>query len=340
MSARTVRMLAVLGVLLVLGGVYAGYELGYRRPAAALRERAAQIRSSIDRFADATASLSDRKARRAAIVAGTLGGDPLVVESRLRRLLSEMGDLAELRDVRVTHGRPEAQANPAAERGSKVDSTIRKGIEERASFSVIKAKLRGAGSLEAIASAVAAAESQPWLHRVDGVSIRPVGRDRASYEVTLDVTTMFVLGAAPEDDREPQVAATDPARLAALRSLWAVNPFVAPAPVAVVEATPVPAAEASGATDAPVVVVPPPPPYGGWRVSGVVDVGGVQAEVLLVSVDGTGGLMLRPGDRFHGLTCAGVSGEWALFDEAGVPERVAVAVGHTLDQRAVRPRGG
>lgn len=120
-----------------------------------------------------------------------LGAEQNVVEHRLRTLLSELSDKHGLEGVVVTHGRPRAAGNPADDRSSGVSRGLRRRLGERPDFAVVRGRVQGVGTLDEVVRTLAALRAQPWIHRVEGFSIEPEGKDREVFGLKADFATIF-----------------------------------------------------------------------------------------------------------------------------------------------------
>lgn len=253
-----------------------------------------------------------------------LGSDQAVVEHRLRGMLSEVAERNGLREVVVTHGRPRAVASPADERGSGVSRGFRRMLGERTDFAVVRGRVQGLGSLDGVVRAMADLRAQAWVHRIEGFTITPKGREGEVFELKADYATIFSPDLVDDGAPAPVLASATEPDIAALLALVSRAPFgFAEAPVAP------PPPPVIARNDPP---KPPPPPYDKWRVTGVLESlepgGGV--EVMLFRTDTSETRTLRVGQGVLGATLTAARGEEAWFDKDGTP--VVVRAGETLDQ--------
>jgi len=251
-----------------------------------------------------------------------LASAPVVVEHRLRGMLSELAERHGLAEIVVSHSRPKPAGNPADDRGSKVSRAFRRLLGRQTDFAVIQGRLQGIGTLEQIIETLADLRAQPWIHRVEGFTISPKGRDRTSFELKADYATIFAPDLVDSDREPPGIAHINESDLLALRAIAARSPFRFAEPM-------VP--EVVVAPEPVRVVVEPAPPYDKWRVTGVLetlDVGTV--EVMLARIDTGETKTLRIGQGILGATLTNAAGERAWFERDGLS--VVVRAGETLDQ--------
>ncbi len=256
-----------------------------------------------------------------------LGSQQAVVEHRLRGMLSEIGERNGLQEVVVTHGRPRAVSSPADERGSGISRGFRRLLGDRSDFAVVRGRVQGLGSLEDAVRTLADLRAQPWVHRVEGFTITPKGREGEIFELKADYATIFAPELVEGDRDAPALASPARADVEALAAVVSRAPFrFAEAPV---EAPPPPPPPVVVKSDPP---APPPPPYDRWRVTGVLESlegeGGV--EVMLYRTDTGETLNLRVGQSVLGATLRKADGERAWFEKDGM--LVVLRAGETLDR--------
>ncbi len=318
----------IISALAAVGVVWGGWSLTgafYLHEHEAMKKEAADLTRRIKGFKAASEGLrADRKALRG-LGSTMLGRDADIVEHRLRTLLSALAEREGLGEVVVSHGRPAPVENPARRRGSGVNRTLRRVLSSQNDFNVIHARLQGVGTFEQTLRALAAVRGQPWIHRVEGFTISPRGKDRKVFALKVDLSTLFAPDLVKPDDPVPVLQSPDPGASKRVASLVERDPFhLAPPPA---EPQPVPP---------PVAVVPaspPPPPYAKWRVTGVVESlheDGRVVEVMLARTDTGEMKTLRRGESLLGATLDDASGELVYFVLDG--RRVMVRTGQTLAQ--------
>ena len=261
-----------------------------------------------------------------------LGGEQNVVEHRLRGMVSELAERNGLREIVVSHSRPRVAANPADERGSGISRSLRRRLGDQTDFAVIRGRVQGLGSLDQVVRTLADLRAQPWLHRVEGFTIEPKGKERAVFEVKADFATLFAPDLIESDGEPPVLVAASEDDVRELGAIAARAPFRF--------ADPVPTPEPVEIVKKPEKATPPPPPappYDKWRVTGVMELlerapggesGGV--EVFLARVDTGETQVLRVGQSVLGATLRKASGERAWFEKDGA--LLVVRAGETLAQ--------
>lgn len=312
------------GVVVALAA-WMGADRVYLRPSAAIRAEADTLRERTEWFDSSARGVRETRVALRDIASTMLGREQMVVEHRLRGLLSELAAREGLSEVVVTHGRPRGVENPAQDRGSGVSRGLRRLLGERPDFAVVQARLKGEGTLEQTLRTLASVRAQPWAHRIEGFSISPKGRERRVFELKVDLATVFAGDLATDSAETPALVPAEETALGVVQRLTARDPFRLAEPVA--------AAPPAAPRPAPVTRAPPAPPYDRWRVTGVLetsDGAGVVVEVMLARTD-TGELRtLRVGDAVLDASLVEAAGETAVFELEG--KRIAIRTGQTLAQ--------
>lgn len=257
-----------------------------------------------------------------AIASTTLGKQFPRVEHRLRTGLSRVGQDAGLTEVVVSSSAAETQRNPAAT-AKGMNTGMSKRLTRSAEFAIVKAQVKGTGSLPQVLQALATYEAQPWIHRVQSMSIRPVGRERDRFELRLDVSVLWVPDLAADDPNDPPIVSPGDAGVQAIAAIAGKNIFrvpPAPAPEKAVARQPAPERPKGD----------PPPAWADWKLTGIVS-GRRGTEALLVNTRSGDRLALPPGGAVLGATLVSGSGEEAVFELEGA--RWRVRTGATLADR-------
>jgi hypothetical protein len=231
-------------------------------------EGKARIRRELSRFAETA-----------------LGIDEETVTATVRTALNEIIAHYGLTDTTVSSQQARGVKNPAADaRVTEFSGRRVQALRDRPDFLAISATVAGTGTLEQVIRVMATLEAQPWVHRIDKFSLRPVGAQRDRAELNVIFSTIYI----PERDQrtrrdesgEGQLVwrPIDEAEFAAWRPIVTRNVLKEPAPDPAAPAAPAAVAEAS----APSLPPRPAPPYEDWRVSGIArGVNGV--EIMLVN---------------------------------------------------------
>lgn len=313
--------LIVVALALVLGGCWYGYRRFFANERDALIKETAGLRSTAKAYEKELERQKSIRDRLSAVAATTLGKQFPRAEHRLRTGLSRIGQDAGLTDVVVSSSAPEDQKSPAAH-AKGMDIGMAKRLSKAPTFSVVKAQVRGTGTLPQVLQALATYDSQPWIHRVQGLSIRPVGRERDRFELKLDVATIWMPDLASDDPNDPSVVSPDEASVQAIAAITAKNVFRVPLPPApVIAAAPTPEVRPAGA---------PAPAWGDWKLTGVTS-GRRGLEALLVNTRSGDRLALAPGGVVLGATLVSGAGEEAVFELEGT--KWTVRTGATLADR-------
>ncbi len=275
-------------------------------PVSEKREQIARARSVARQLGEQVEAMSGARDRLRSVGATMLAGDRDLLEHRLRAGLSELATEAGLAEVVVTSTPPRGVENPAARvRMTGGFAQLRQRLRARPDFYVVRGRVQGVGSLEAALRALAALEAQAWVHRVEGVTMRPSGQGRERVEFKADYAVAMAPDLAPQEAtaETPELAPIDEetgAAIAALgqRGLFRVPPR-APEPAPVVVKAPEPAPK------------PAPPPYQDWRLAGVM--GGSRSEAVLVHTGNGRSRVLGAGDSVLGAVFEEGEGERAVF---------------------------
>jgi hypothetical protein len=171
-------------------------------------------------------------------------------------------------------------------------------------------------------------QAQAWVHRVDGFSLRPVGKDD-QFELGVSVLTMLLPDLAADDENPAPMGEVSGAAEEMWKPIASKNVFREPKPVAQPKSEVVVAKAGDQAKP-----LARPPSYEDWKLTGVVQ-GRTGAEAFLVNVKSGEKLTLQVGGRVLEAVLTGASGETAVFEIGG--KRFEVSNGQVLSAR--RPLG-
>lgn len=304
----------MIGVLIAMGVVALGVWRLWWSPRAELEERITFLQRGVAGLQSGLEDEFEVRDRLAAFAETTLGTDADLVQHRFRKLLGEIATESGLGNIVVSDRPFRARTNPAVEARTRELSDFRGSVD----VYELEATLAGVGRLDSVLECLAAVESQGWVHRVRGVSLKPLGRDRAVVEMRIEVSTYFANDLGPAT--EPVVAEASAESIGRLAGLWERDLF-RPAPV-VVAREPEP--------EAPVVREAPKPKFGEWQVVGVTRAA-EGPRVLVKSVRSGRTRTLAPGESILGLVFEGPTARGAAFREGEV--RLEVPLGLGLDRR-------
>lgn len=310
-------VLIAVGVIvtaLVIGSVYRSV---YAAPMAEMRQTLASWHKGKDQMQRSLGDSAKVRASLAQIETTTLGPTGELAEHRLRALLTELCAQGGLREFVIACREPKAVANPAAG-----ENPVEFGREMRRmpDFLAIETSVTGRGSLEGCLHTVALLESQPWLHRVAGVSIQPRGLERQEFDLSAQLVTIVMPDLA--DESTGAEATVAPAASAQWASIATRNPFVPALPPAA------PVIEVAIAAPAPEAALPMP--LSDWVVTGVMRTSG-GGEAILSNRRTGESLVLTPGSSMMGMQVSAIEvGEVVMMEgEAGY----RVALGRSLAER-------
>lgn len=313
------------GAALALAGLaWWGSQRVYFGPAAQKRAQITGLRQQVDRLREQVAPQFEVRRRLEAIAATGLSPQRDLAAHQMRTLLSQIGQACGLGELKVTDLPAREAISPAvrAFTGSAA-STLR----QKPDFVVLPGSMEGTGTLEQALSVLAALQSQPWIHRVEGFSLRPAGRRAERVVLKVEVSSLLMPDLAPRERPAPEVAPTPPA----VEALWR--------PVALRELFRESAVAQAPAPPRPEPTPPTVSPYTQWRLAGLV-IGEGGAEAIFAPVAGGPGLTVRQGETILDARLVGgrmtEEGEAAVLEMNG--ERFLVRLGQTLAARA--PAGG
>ncbi|HYE60487.1 MAG TPA: hypothetical protein VD997_00700 [Phycisphaerales bacterium] len=326
----TARIQLLVGAALMAGIGYWGFHSIYAAPRRDLQEQIDQTSANIDTMKRTLRAQVELHDRAKALRTATLGGKQDQVEHRFRTGLSRLGEQEGLTKVVVDHGQPQSTTSPLLSTKG-IPTPLKQNIRKQPDFQTIRGTLKGIGTLEEVCKVVATAQSQSWLHRVDGFSIKPVGGERNQFELKLDVATLYLPDLPGGDGPEPVIVQPPAVNEPLWRAVASKNVFKAPpAPAPGVEPVrPVEVAQAP-ATPQP---APPPQvfaPYDDWKLTGVI-ISGERSEALFFNTRTLAKLTVEEGAQILDAVFVEGLGEKAVIEIAG--KRFEVSNGQTLAAR-------
>lgn len=302
---------------LLVTAVWAADRL-YFASAAELRVKLTDDRDAIRALEGAVEEARAQEAALAALVATTLGTTEEQVDAALRDRLNAVAAAAGLSAIQVQTIRPVAQANPAAK---VVKGDFAKPLRGQTDFWVVRGDVSAEGSLDQALRALASLKEQPWAHRVESFSIKPLDKDRQRFELRAGVATMIMPDLVPEGfTPPPPVALSDEAQVM-LEPIAARNVFKQPPEEARVAAT-----EPRPPPKPPT----PPSPYLDWKLTGIVQVGAT-TEAWLHNTKSNEKVAITAGGRVVDAVLLAAADERAVFEIGG--KKYEVFNGQTLEQR-------
>lgn len=271
------------------------------------------------------------------IGATSLGTEEEKVTASLRMSLNEMIAHFGLIESSVTSVKPTPVKNPAG--AAKVAEFVRKDQKSQSSapdFYVVAATMSAKGTLEQAMRVLATIQVQPWVHRVDGFSLKPNGKERDRVEMVVSLSSLYFADEKLRESAEPPGwRPVREAEFAAWMPIVVKNAFKEPRPAAPVIAAAPPQAPAAPSGGGPAPVAPtPPPPYDDWRVSGLAK--GTGGEQLMLVNDKTREWrIVDAGQTILDATFVRCAGEFAELHIG--QEKFTVKSGQKLSDRAKVP---
>lgn len=321
MKALLKPTLMFLGALLFLGAAWYGYRAMFADQRDALLAETRTFQSNTASYEKELGRQKAVRDRLNAIAQTTLGKQFDRVDHRLRTGLSRVGQDAGLADVVVSSSPPKDERNPAAV-ARDMERSMQDRIKKAPNFSVVRAQVKGTGTLLQVLQALAMYDCQPWIHRLDALSIRPVGSERERFEIKLEVATIWMPDLSADDPNDPAIVAPGEGGIQAIAAITGKNVFrIPPAP------SPAPKREAAARPAPPSA---PAPAWAEWKLTGVVS-GRRGLEALMVNTRDGERKVLAPGAAVLGATLVSGAGEEATFELEGA--MWTVRTGATLADR-------
>lgn len=307
-----------------------GYARFYAGPMKRLTTELQRLEKDNSSFETALAEAPRVRAELKQRARGAMAGPADQVDHELRVGVRRIAEVAGLRNVLVTTLEPTWPANPYTRARKVRSNAIRTTLRGQRDFGVLRAELRGEGTLEVVCRTLALVQGQPWVQRVRSVRIEPKSEDRKVLEVRIGLAALYM-----PDFGTPalgEIVRSDEQLASAWGPMAAKNMFRYEPPVVAVRPDPPPqiVQEPPRTPEAP-----PPPPYHQWRVTSIIlrDVSpGMRAvEVGVVNAAAGAALTLGLGDTVLGATLVSAAADAATFR---IEEEVfSVALGHDLSQR-------
>ncbi len=274
------------------------------------RQRLTNIRAAAERHValrEELQTLADR----------TLGSTREEVESALRARLNRIAEQIEVASFTVSTSAARPSKSPM-DRSDLRTNPFRDEID----FTELDGTIAGEGTLEQSIALVDRIEQEPWLKRINSVTVDPKDGG-ARFDITVRLTTVFIPAYPPSAEGAAALLAStryDGSGVASLRGMIDANPFRVPAsPVVVEEAPPVPVDEG-----------PPPYDYAQWSIT-MITQSSRGKEVWLFNRESSESRALVPGESLEELQLIEAGDESAEFQLDG--ERFVVEVGSALVER-------
>jgi hypothetical protein len=313
-----------LGAVALLGTTSVVAQRSYVGPRRGLEIQIAGLTASVKGLEKERDSLREVASRSRTLGVLTLGKKLDVVQHRFRTGLATIAEQGGLSAISVDCGASQGVVNPLVS-AKGVPTNLKRELRARPGFEVVRGSVKANGSLDKVLAVLAAVGSQPWVHRVESYSIKPLGKERASYELRLEAATLIAPGwVAKESAEGPAIASTEPSADQGWRRIAARNPFVRSA-----------AAEVSRPA---VIASVTPSASDDWRLAGVMR-GRRGVEAILRNQRSGEGKTLTEGEDFSGVKlvggAAGGGADGIVIEADG--KRWELSIGEALSAR--RPAG-
>jgi hypothetical protein len=301
-----------------------GYVYLYATPRAALDKQLSAQRATNAQYESAVKERRRVSEAIKAVASTTLGAKEDQVVARFRSMLNEIAEGAGMRGVQINTRKGVGVPNPVGTSKVTTPSGLRTALRKQTDFTVIEGDLDGTGTLEQVLRVTAMVQAQPWVHRVRSFSIKPEGKERNRFNLSLGVATLMMPPElAPKESSEPpKIESLNEAARLSWGGIVSKNMFREPAPVQVAAAPPQPANP-----DPP---GPAAPPYNEWRLTGIVE-SRLGLEAMLVNVKSQQRMTLPIGATVAEAKFVSGAGERAVFEIGG--QQFEIVTGQTLEQR-------
>lgn len=325
-----IRKLSRLWIVPVVLGAGVAFWFGQQWGAGALDGRRREVDRRVATYENAIETgRRQRRERREvdealdAVAVRTLGTDLEAADSALRSRLNRLGEEAGLAgSLVVSTQAPRGRGTPARSEFNRSGS--QRALRDEIDFVELPARVSVEGPLEAVMQLVHRIDGEPWIKRLDAVTLDHAGgSDGDRMKLDLQLTTLFLPGRTPSESTElPEVADRPFERYA---GLLAANPFLMP-PAPEVP----PEIEKPAEPERPRKPDPPGFAYGEWLLTGLVD-GPEGIEAWLRNGRTGETASLRPSGRVGDAELLEIAGDAATFRIG--EESFLVLVGSTLADR-------
>lgn len=223
----------------------------------------AKLEKDIGTYRDALDRSPQIELRMASYTERTLGSDAETVTHELRSRLNRIGHGFGLANLSVSTQSPREMKSPAESEFRRIQA-----LRDQPDFTAITADVRGQGALKSVIEALNQIASEPYIKRINRVSLRP-RREGAVVEFDLSMTTVFMSG----DDIAHEFSEPATTGDGTYASLWQKNVFTPPAPPPPPEPKPEPKPEPQPEQKPPPKPEPKPVPWHEWTVTAIVGIG-------------------------------------------------------------------
>lgn len=284
--------------------------------------RIASLQADISTYEEALDREPQVQVRFASYTERTLGDDAETVTHELRSRLNTIGHGFGLTNLSVNTQSPRDMKSPAESEFRRI-----RALRDQPDFTTITADIRGQGKLEPVINAINAVASEPYIKRINRVSIRP-RQNGAIVEFDVSLTTLFVSGAGDV----PALSAPATTRTGAHATLWQKNVFAPPAPPPPPEPKPQPQPQVE--QKPPPKPKPKPVPWHEWKVTAIVGIG--QNPELWLRHDRGEALHLKAGEQVLDAVFVGTDDDDRAIIQIGEDEFV-LEIGQKLSDRKPLP---
>jgi hypothetical protein len=319
-------------LLAIAAGSWYAYRTLYASKRDAILSNIASSQSSIESLDRQLAAQFEVSDRSKAATATTLGVKLDDVSARFRDGLSRIAESNGLTGVIVDHGEPQEVKSPLLVAKS-VPAALKSTLRNSADFSVLRGTLRASGTVEQALATLASVQSQPWVHRIEGFTIRPGagGKDAARCEIRIEAATLLAPRLRSDKIAEPVIAQTDEAVKAMIAQI-AGRRVLAKTIIKTPDAAPTVTVAAAATPDGQPAPVPPQPfaPYEEWRLTGVFS-GRSGPEAFFVNIKSGQRVTVQRGGAVLDAVFIEATGERVILDIGG--RRFEVLTGQVLSSR-------
>jgi hypothetical protein len=324
------KALAVHGVKVAVGAALLA--AGYRAPLAAVRRDTQSVQASIGTLRAGLRAREEVRTRMNRAGRDLLASKLDLLSARFRDGLARVGEQSGLGSVVVEHGQPQDVDSPVLD-AKGISTDLKRELRRVPDFQVVRGTVRGTGTLEQALRALGTLQVQPWVHRIEGFTLRPTGKSRERFELKVDVATIYspaLAGLAGNGGPMPELVAPSARDEESWRAIARGRMFGVP----VLAGGPGEAPPVTIAAAAPDEAPPPHPtpfaPYEDWKLTGLA-VGRTGPQALFLNLKTGDRLTVLKGGQVLDAIFVDGEGEQATVEIGG--KKFGVSVGATLASR-------
>lgn len=309
-------------ILACLAGVWLAYRQlnqHWLEPRRLKVQQIAAATANLNMFAKAAPEARKAKAAIQALGDRTLGGDYTIVDHNLRTRLSRICE-----HLRFSPQNFSVETERAARKKDSPGKTEFRDrrLREEIDYEELDGWINATGTFEQALRLVDAIESEPWIKRINQLTLDPK-ENGAKFAISLRLTTVFLPSVPPKGMELP--APGNSPHFERYAALVRTNPFRVPPPPPPVAPDPKPSTDVAAGPAKSAF------PYDQWSLTGIAQNGG-SAEIWLLNQKTRESRRLAVGEHLQDVILVAASGERAEFRSG--EQRFTVDVGRNMSDRA------